>query len=156
VNTSGVTADDEREIRALVYRNAYAVSRADADTLANVWAKDCHFELAGVTGDTMVFDGRDTVVDYQRSHMGRYESLIQHPGQGLVWLGPNGPEGHWIVFEVGRWSGATADRIGLVVYSDRYAHEDGQWKFAARQLKVHYNNPNVPAGTYAPLPPLPA
>jgi len=155
MSTMQISPEDERSIRALVFRYAYAVSRADPESLAAAWSKDCRLELAGVTGDTAAFEGRETVVAYQAEHMGRYEALIQLVGEGLVWAGPDGPEGRWIVWEVGRWAGAANDRMGVVMYSDRYLKEDGRWVIGERHLKVHYNNPGLAVGTYAPLPSLP-
>ena len=147
--------EDERAIKALVFRYAYAVSRADGDALETTWAKNCRFELAAVTGESKVIEGREAVVGYQREHMGWYESLVQLVGQGLVWAGLAGIEGQWLVWEVGRRSGADNDRMGIVAYNDRYLHEDGRWVIADRRLKVHYNVSGLPPGAYAPLPPLP-
>jgi hypothetical protein len=156
VNSAALSFEDERAIRSLVFRYAYAVSRADADALESAWAKDCRFELAGVSGEARVLQGRDTVVSYQREHMGWYDSLVQLVGEGLVWAGPDGVEGRWIVWEVGHWSGRSTDRMGIVVYADRYVQENGRWVFGARRLNVHYNNTELPAGTYVPLPELPS
>lgn len=150
-----LTPDDEREIRALVFRYAYAVSRSDPASLATAWSKNCRFELAGVSGQSLTLDGRERVVGYQSEHMGRYEALVQIVGEGIVWAGADGPEGRWLVWEVGRGGGAEHDRMGVVMYSDRYIKEGSRWSFAERKLKVHYNNTSVAPGMYAPLPPLP-
>ena len=150
-----ISADDERAIRALVVRYAHAVSRADADALESTWAANCHFELAGTTGDGKVMEGRDVVVGYQREHMGWYESLVQMVGEGLIWSTSEGVEGRWTVWEVGRWAGSATDRMGVVAYADRYVHEDGRWVIASRRLTVHYDNRGLPTGTFVALQPLP-
>jgi len=155
MDTTGLSFEDDRAIRAMVFRYAYAVSRSDGDALDAIWAKDCRLELAGVTGVAKVVEGHDTVVAYQREHMGWYDSLVQIVGEGLVWATPDGGEGRWIVWEVGHRTGAANDRMGIVAYADQYVKEDGQWAIAARRLNVYYNTDDLPIGTYVPLPPLP-
>jgi hypothetical protein len=149
------SADDQREIEQLVFRYAYAVSRSDPDGLSAAWSANCRLELAGVSGTVKTIEGRDTVVAYQREHMGWYESLIQVVGQGLVWAGPDHVEGRWLVWEVGRRSNASSDRMGVVAYADRYVHEEDRWTIASRRLTVHYETLDLPTGTYVPLPALP-
>jgi hypothetical protein len=151
-----VPAADEREIRAMVVRYADAISRSDAAALEDTWAEDCRFVLVGVNGLSRELNGRDTVVEYQRAHMGGYGWLLQVVGQGLIWPSGSGAEGRWMVWEIGRRDGAEKDRMGVVCYSDRYAREGGRWTFAERHLAVHYNAEEATSGEYAPLPPLPS
>jgi hypothetical protein len=150
-----LSLEDESAIKKLVFRYALAVSRADGDSLETIWAEGCSLELVAVTGQELRIEGRDAVVEYQREHMGWYEALVQLVGEGYLWSGPDGVEGRWIVWEVGRRSGSASDRMGVVHYADRYVCETGEWLFSTRRLSVHYDMTELPAGKYAPLPGLP-
>lgn len=145
-----LSCDDEREIRDLIVWYSDGLCRKDTSVLRASWSSDCRLRLP-----SLEISGREAVLEYQMKHMGWYESLLQVIGEGILWATESGAEGRWIVWEIGRRSGAEDDRVGVVSYSDKYTRENGRWAIAERFVPVHYNNEHIPAGTFNPLSALP-
>ncbi len=137
---------DELAIRDLVARYADAVNVADAGAWGANWAESAVWHLGPST-----VEGRQSIVDFWRTAMATFESVVQLVAHGTVWADGDGAAGRWAIWEVGRREGAGTFVVGS--YEDRYTNESGEWLFAERRFSAGYRG-EVVAGEFFPFPPL--
>lgn len=136
---------EELAVRDLVGRYADAVNLGDADAWGSTWAEKGEWHIMGRD-----IAGRDAVVDFWRSAMAGFESVIQLVAQGRVQSEGDGAVGRWTIWEIGRRAGEGTLTVGC--YEDRYLKEAEEWRFAARRFTATYRGA-IPAGEFFPFPP---
>ncbi|MFN4136595.1 MAG: nuclear transport factor 2 family protein [Novosphingobium meiothermophilum] len=133
-------------IRQLHARFVDAVWRQDADSFAACWTRDGRWKIAG-----MEVQGRDALVEACGRLLGRCRRIHLLCGPAL--LAAEGPDvtGRLNITEFAVMNdGSTAMTIGW--YHDRYALEDGQWRFALRHWSFKYRGPPDLTGAWADTP----
>ena len=145
----GLSAHDERAIRALVARYLDAVSRFDATALAATWATDGQWHLGPRT-----VVGRDAIVELWKQIISRYESrIVQLMVESHVDAAPSGATGRFTFLEFARKAGESKDHVEVGRYADTFARENGQWVFSQRRFTLIYRS-WIAAGEFR-LPALP-
>jgi ketosteroid isomerase-like protein len=143
-----LSAQDEREIRALVARYTEAVSRFDATTIAATWSASGQWHLGPRT-----VAGRAAIVELWKQIIVRYESrIIQLMVDAQVQATPGGATGRFTFLEIARKAGESKDHVEVGRYADTFAREDGQWLFAQRRFALIYRG-SIAAGEFFPIPP---
>ena len=143
-----LSADDEREIRALVARYLDAVRRFDATTLATTWAADGQWHVGPRT-----VVGRDAIVELWKQMIGRYESrIIQLMVDSHVHAATSGATGRFTFLEFARKAGEAKDHLEVGRYTDTFAREGGRWVFAERRFALIYRG-SIAAGEFFSIPP---
>ncbi|HET9078457.1 MAG TPA: nuclear transport factor 2 family protein [Acidimicrobiales bacterium] len=137
---------DELAVRALVGRYADAVNTGDADGWGGTWAEEAVWHISG-----RELSGRDRIVEFWRSAMASFESVIQMVAQGQVRAEGEGAAGRWTIWEVGRRDGGGTLVVGC--YQDRYVRVAGEWRFAERRFTATYRG-EIPAGQFSAFPPV--
>lgn len=148
---SNLDPAEELAVRSLVGRYADAVNTADATEWGSTWADSGEWHIGGKD-----LVGRQAIVEFWRSAMAGFESVIQMVGQGRVAAGGASAAsggaaatGRWTIWEIGRKSGGGTLVVGC--YEDRYVKEGGDWRFAARTFTATYRG-QVPAGEFFAFP----
>lgn len=134
--TSPVRVDDIVAIGQLTARYGLVVDDHDMDALAGLYATDA--EVVGLSGTVR---GRDAIVEYVRSTLETYDGASIHtPHPGIVdFTGDDTAVG--LVPSHVEYSLDGVQRILALRYHDRYAREDGRWRFAQRRIEVRYAVP---------------
>lgn len=133
------------DIKDLVHRYADAVVHRDAEQWAATWAPNAVWDL----GAGRRVEGLGAIVGAWREAMARYSVVVQTVLNGAVEFdaAAGTGSGRWYVQEaMHRISGRTA--IMLAHYDDAYARIGGEWKFAARRLRIHYRGPPDLSGAF--------
>jgi ketosteroid isomerase-like protein len=142
------TADDEREIRALVARYIRAVATEDAAALGTTWATDGQWHLGPATEV-----GRENIVARWKQIIGRYESrIVQLMVDSEISPDPAGARGRFTFLEIARRAGRDEDHLEVGRYADRFVRENGQWVFGERRFTLIYRGA-IAAGEFFPIPP---
>jgi len=133
---------DREELRALIGRYAIAIDTRDYATVAQCFTRDGAFGRIGAP----LTSGRDAVVAlFRELHSTAGPSLHANHDSVVTWSDdPDSASG--IVVCHAETSDAQGMKIAAIRYHDRYAREDDQWRFAARQLEMVYQ---VPVSDYA-------
>ena len=143
-----LSADDAREIRALVARYLEAVSRFDATMLATTWAADGQWHVGPRT-----VVGLDAIVELWKQIVGRYESrIVQLMVDSQVQAAAGGATGRFTFLEFARKAGESRDHVEVGRYADTFARENGQWVFSQRRFTLIYRGWTAP-GEFFPIPP---
>lgn len=122
-------------IADLVHRYADAVVHFDADLWGETWARDAVWQPAP---DRRV-EGRDAIVEQWRHAMVGYDAVIHVVLNGTHGLdaGDERGVGRWYLNECTRRPDGESTLL-LAHYDDEYVRVDGRWRFARRELAVHY------------------
>jgi ketosteroid isomerase-like protein len=133
-------------IRQLHARFVDAVWRQDATEFAACWTREGLWKIAG-----MEVRGRAALQDACTLMLGRCKHI--HLIVGLPILEADGDEvlGRLNMTEL---TTMADDSSALVMgwYHDRYAEEDGRWRFKTRHWSFKYRGPPALGGEYFPTP----
>jgi hypothetical protein len=142
-------------IAELVHLYSDAVVRFDGEQWAQTWAPDAHWQL----GKDRRVQGLDAISELWHKAMGGFEAVIQTVLNGTYELDEDAGTGtgRWHFQESYRRANGEAG-ILLAHYDDTYRIVDGRWRFASRELAIHYAGPpdlsapfqNAWAGSTAP------
>ena len=124
-------------IAELVHLYADAVVHHDGEQWGATWASDAVWDLAGRR-----MEGRDAIVEFWNQAMGTFEAVVQTVLNGTYELddAAGTGTGRWHIQESYRRAGGDVG-ILLAHYDDVYRFDDGRWRFASRELVVHYGGP---------------
>lgn len=131
----GDSMKDEREIRNLVARYAYAIESGDVEGWSRTWADEGEWDVLGVTNR-----GREAVVKHLEKLLGGLDFVVQIASGGVLEVGSDTATGRWAVTEHGRFAGG-APLFTLGVYRDNYVRVEGEWRFARRAFHATYIGP---------------
>ena len=132
---------DREEIRDLVNRYFMAVWQQDADAVANLFAEDGEFRVAGIAvGDdgrptampddqTQTFKGRAKLNEVYKLALAAMRPLPFGHNHVVDLVGPDRARGHLVMEMLGA---KNFELMGIVTYEDEYAKIDGRWLFARR------------------------
>ena len=127
---SHATIDD------LLHAYADAVVRRDPEQWISTWASDAVWEL----GKGRNVTGADAILDLWNSAMDGFKAVVQNVVNRTAELADGAGTGRCYIIE--HWWRADDSRgILLAHYDDRYVRVDGGWRFASRELVVHYGGP---------------
>lgn len=132
-------------IAALVHRYADAVVNFDGDQWGSTWASDAQWSL----GRDRNLEGRDAIVEFWYKAMGGFNAVVQtclNSSSDLDEAAGTGSGRCYIQEAYERADGTRG--ILLAHYDDTYVREDGEWKFANRQLVPHYAGPPDLSGNF--------
>lgn len=125
-------------IAELVHLYADAVVHFDGGQWGATWAPDGRWSL----GPGRVIEGRDAIVEFWRQAMSGFDAVIQTVLNGTYRLDEDAGtgSGRWYIQEAFSQSGGEPGKL-LAHYDDEYVFVDGRWRFARRELVVHYGGP---------------
>ncbi|MCX7284543.1 MAG: nuclear transport factor 2 family protein [Novosphingobium sp.] len=133
-------------IRQLQARFFDAVWRQDAEAFANCWTVDGIWKIAG-----MEVRGRPALIEACEKLLGRCRRIHLLAGPAMLQSEGEGVIGRLNVTEFATMhDGSTAMTIGW--YHDRYAEEDGLWRFASRHWSFKYRGPPDLTGAWVETP----
>lgn len=138
--------EDERRIRNLVARYCHAIALRDDQAWADTWAEDAEWRVLGGA-----FRGREAILAHYRKLVAGVRWVVQFSHDGIVEVEGDTAQGQWLILELLQWAnGAGGTNVGR--YRDTYSRGgDGVWRFARRDLYVHYlGSPDISA----PSPPV--
>lgn len=125
-------------IAELVHLYADAVVHRDGDQWGSTWAPDAQWDL----GQHGRMEGRDAIVTFWHRAMDSFNAVVQTVLNGTYELddAEGTGTGRWYIQEAfQRVNGESG--ILLAHYNDQYRLADGMWRFASRDLVVHYGGP---------------
>ncbi len=127
-----------QDIADLVHRYADAVVRYDGDQWGSTWAADAQWSL----GPGRQIEGRDAIVEFWHKAMSGFTAVVQTALNGICDLdvAAGTGTGRWHIQESYQRTDGTRGML-LAHYDDSYVLENGEWKFADRQLVPHYSGP---------------
>ncbi|NNE72668.1 MAG: nuclear transport factor 2 family protein [Acidimicrobiales bacterium] len=133
------------DIEKLVHDYSDAVVYRNVDQWLATWADDAIWDL----GKGRRVEGRDAIGEMWLGAMDRFEAVIQTIANGSATLDGDHGTGRWYVHELIKRAGG---EVGVMVghYDDRYVRVDGSWRFAARELVIHYQGPPDLSGHFRP------
>lgn len=131
----GSLAEIDAGIRQLHARYADAVWRKDAQAFAACFAAEGEWRISG-----LAMKGRAEIAGTIARILGRMHRVLFTYGPPVL----DQVEGQWLgrvlINERVAWAdGKTNISIGR--YYERYAEEDGHWRFAWRLFELHYRGP---------------
>lgn len=128
--------DDEREIRNLVARYCHAIAMRDDAAWADTWCEDAEWLVLGAS-----IRGREAIFAHYRKLVAGVRFVVQFSHDGIVDLDGDRARGEWLILELLQWANGTGGtNVGR--YRDDYRRDrDGRWRFARRDLHVHYLGP---------------
>lgn len=133
-------------VRQLHARFVDAVWRQDADAFGQCFTRDGEWKIAG-----MHMRGRDEVASGFARLLGVCERVQLHLSDTAIELSEGGATGRLYVTEIAKMV-AGGGFITFGAYHDRYAEEDGRWRFRWRHWSFHYRGPFDLSGTFNPAP----
>ena len=143
-------------IRQLHARFTDAVWRKDAEAFGSCFTRDGEWKLAG-----MHFHGREDISQNFAKLLGVCERVHLIVGLPVLDIDGHTAVGRVNFTEMAKMpDGSSALTIGI--YYDRYALEDGKWRFSWRHFSLQYRGPSdfsadlVPSPDYGPPPGMPA
>lgn len=143
-------------IRQLHARFIDAVWRQDAEEFAACWTTDGVWKIAG-----MALTGREAIADACVRLLGRCEKIHLILGPPILEVSGTTAIGRMNVTEFAKMhDGSTAMTFGW--YHDRYAEQDGRWRFASRHWSFKYRGapdltaPFIDTPDYGAFPAFPA
>lgn len=122
---------EELALRDLVARYADAVSRQDSAAVAECFAPDGVWQVAGY-GEPR---GRDEIVAFLDGLLGSWDVIVHALLSGRVHLDPTDHHraaGRWYISEFGRRTDGT-EVFFAGVYHDEYVRDAGLWRFGRRR-----------------------
>lgn len=125
-------------IAELVHLYADAVVHHDGEQWGETWAPDATWDL----GQGRLMEGREAIVAFWHQAMGGFNAVIQTVLNGTYELDEEAGTGtgRWYIQEAFQRAGGQAGLL-MAHYDDRYRFADGRWRFASRDLVVHYGGP---------------
>ena len=133
-------------IRQLHARFVDAVWRQDAEAFAACWTREGVWKIAGLQ-----VTGREALAEACRNLLGRCRRIHLVVGPAILEAEGAGVIGRLNLTEFATMNdGSTAMTIGW--YHDRYAEEDGQWRFASRHWSFKYRGAPDLTGTFVETP----
>ncbi len=132
-------------IATLVHRYADAVVHYDGDQWGETWAPDAHWDL----GQGRRLDGREAIVEFWHGAMSRFAAVVQMVLNGTYELDAEAGTGtgRWYIAEHFQRVGGEKGKL-LAHYDDTYVLTDDGWRFASRELTVHYGGPQDLSGSF--------
>jgi hypothetical protein len=132
-------------IQDLVHRYADAVVMYDGEQWGATWGADAEWSL----GPGRELKGRDAIVEFWHRAMSGFTAVVQTCLNGTYELdeAAGTGTGRWHIQESMQRADGTRS-ILLAHYNDKYVLEDGEWKFADRQLVPHYSGPPDLSGKF--------
>jgi len=134
---------DREAIRDLAHRYAHAVWRRDPEAAVALFAKDGEMDL----GDRPPIRGEQALREAYQSLVSGAE-LRPFVHDHLIELDGDRATGRCHLDLRGTVEGRSM--IGTGHYEDRYVREQGKWRFASRQLVMHYYVPLAQGWAEAP------
>jgi len=132
-------------IAALVHRYADAVVNFDGEQWGSTWASDAKWSL----GAGRDLDGRDAIVEFWFKAMGGFRAVVQTCLNNAADLDESAGRGTGRCYIQEAYERADGTRgILMAYYDDTYVLEDGEWKFANRQLVPQYSGPPDLSGDF--------
>ncbi len=132
-----VTAEDERELRALAAGYARGVDRRDLETFVGVFAPDAVMRIfdPGVTGEPRTVIRREDMARVIE-RISVYDATFHFLGQATYAEDGDGATGevYCTAHHLTRTRHGANDFTMLIRYQDRYVRVDGAWKIAERTL----------------------
>lgn len=123
-------------ISDLVHQYADAVVHRNADQWADTWAPNAVWEL----GKGRRVQGRQGILALWKSSMDGFHAVIQNVMNGTAELGEDAGTGRWYILE--HWQRTDGQKGMLLAhYDDAYVVVGGRWRFASRELIIHYYGP---------------
>ena len=145
----------ESGIRQLHARFTDAVWRKDFTAFADCFTESAEWKIAGLH-----FKGRNEIGETISKLLAPYSRILINLGLPVLDINGNTATGRIHLTEQAKLTdGSSVLTIG--VYFDRYAIENGQWKFNWRHFSLHYRGPTdlsaplVPSPDYGPPPAMP-
>lgn len=132
-------------IEDLVHRYSDAVVHRNAAQWGATWADDGVWDL----GKGRRVEGPDAMVELWKQSMQRYSSVLQTVLNGTAQLdeAAGTGTGRWYLLEA--LQRATGERELMIGhYDDTYTRTPDGWRFASRQLTVHYKGPADLSGEF--------
>ena len=133
-------------IRQLHARFVDAVWRQDADEFAACWTQDGLWKIAG-----MEVRGRTALVDACRMMLGRCQKIHLICGLPILEAAGDGVIGRINMTEFTTMPDQSSAMV-IGWYHDRYAEEEGRWRFATRHWSFKYRGPPAMGGEYFDTP----
>jgi uncharacterized protein (TIGR02246 family) len=122
---------EEPALRDLVHRYADAISRRDSATVAECFAADGAWTVAGY-GEPR---GRAEIAAFLDGLLDGWATIVHALLSGRVRVDPTDHDratGRWYIAEFGQRADGT-EVFFSGVYHDRYVREEGLWRFAHRR-----------------------
>jgi uncharacterized protein (TIGR02246 family) len=128
--------DDERAIRNLVARYCHAIAERDDRAWAATWAEDGEWLVLGAS-----VRGREEILSHYRKLVAGVRWVVQVAHDGIVEPKGDTALGRWLILEHLQWAkGGGGTNVGR--YLDTYVRaDDGEWRFARRELHATYLGP---------------
>jgi hypothetical protein len=124
--------EDRVAITELAFRYAIAVDDRDFDALGTLYASDAVFDTPG--GRNV---GRDAVVGFYRGRLPDFGATVHTPhGHVITFVGDDEATG--IVTSHAELAIDGEAFVTAFRYDDRYVREDGEWRFAERNVSSVY------------------
>lgn len=125
----------ESGIRQLYGRYADAVWRKDFAVFAECFTEDAVWKIAGMT-----VQGRAEIVKTFAASVEPSEKVMMRVGIPLIEVDGNSAAGRTQVSELIKRKDGSAQRT-LAVYYDRFAEQDGVWRFQWHHFNLYYLGP---------------
>lgn len=132
----------EAGIRQLWARYADAVWRKDFDLFADCFTADATWKIVGRTAQ-----GRGAIVDLFRASTELSDKVMLRFATPVIEIGVDGVSGRTQVSELIKRKSGEGLRT-LAVYYDRFAEDDGRWRFAWHHFNLYYLGPPDLSGDY--------
>lgn len=141
-----VSVADLIAINRLMNRYSDAVVHRNGVQWASCWADSAVWDLGG----GRLVEGKEAIVKLWYAAMGGMTAVVQHVHNGDAWYEGGSLDrafGRWAISE--RFLTANGARgVLLAEYHDGFVQENGQWLFARRLLKPHYQGPADLSGDF--------
>jgi len=133
-------------IRQLHARFVDAAWRQDPQEFGACFTRDGAWKIGG-----MEIKGREAIADACVKLLGRCSHIQLIPTPAILEVDGDEAQGRHHMVEIARMNdGSTALTIGI--YHDRYAFEDGRWRFATRFWSLKYRGPADLSGNWVASP----
>ncbi|MDE2405000.1 MAG: nuclear transport factor 2 family protein [Sphingomonadales bacterium] len=133
-------------IRQLHARFVDAAWRQDPEEFGGCFTRDGEWKIGG-----MLFAGREAIADACVKLLGRCSHIQLIPAPHILEVNGQEAQGRHHMLEIARMNdGSTAMTIGI--YHDRYAFEDGRWRYKQRFWSLKYRGPADLSGAWVPSP----
>ncbi len=122
----------------LVHAYADAVVHRDPEQWASTWAPDAVWDF----GRGRRVEGVDAILAMWNSAMDGFKAVVQSVVNRSADLDEEHGTGSGRCYIIEHWCRADDSRgISLAHYDDRYVRTGDGWKFASRELVIHYSGP---------------
>jgi ketosteroid isomerase-like protein len=135
-------------LQDLMARYTDAANRRDAEAWASTWTGDAEWHLLG-----NVVQGREAIVGLWSQVMQSLDFALLLPSSShFDFHGSDSASGYWYLHEYTRDAHGNGSLM-LSRYSDRYAREDGEWRYHCRRYDILYRGKADLSGDYTPFEP---